>query len=105
MSDARAAAWAAQLATAINADSIGKGHGATVTIETTYPAALLLADVESRIDRAGAEIARNQALLESMSNRDFYRPRPDAGLSDGPLDAEEAARVNRVITSMEQDFS
>jgi hypothetical protein len=97
---------AAQLATRINSESITKGVGATISAADAYPAAVQIAEAEARIDAAGRALSRNQQALAAMASQDFYRPRPEgAGLSDAPMDAEEAARVNRVIKSMEEDFT
>jgi hypothetical protein len=106
VSDARAAEYAAILATAINWQMIRKGFGATVTAETTYPGALLLADAEARADRVAAALARLQTSVELLGMPDFTtpaRPAGAAGHADSPLDPAEAERVNRVITTFEDE--
>jgi hypothetical protein len=95
---------AAQLANSINGGMISKGAGASVTIETTYPAALLLADVEARIDAAGRDLAEMSGALGALSQPDFLSSARLTGAADGPLDAAEAERVSRITETFEREI-
>lgn len=108
---------AAGMAAHVNSHAVSKAYGSTVTAVTAddmMPAAVVIADVEARIDQVGRDLADRAARLETLagapgalSQPDFpcsARPDGAAGPTDSPLDPIEIERVDRVITAMESDF-
>ena len=104
------AALAAQMAAHVNSHAVSKGYGATVTADDMMPGAVMITDLERRIDQVGQRIADQAARLEEMTGALGAMPDPTtparpagaAGHADAPLDPIEIERVNRAIASIEE---